>query len=416
MENNHIFKYISRGELEEMLQAFYAITKLNVQLLDENGIALLSYGDKAAYCMEFARINKEGKTCAQEHARGAEMARDFGESYVFCCHSGLNHIVYPTMVKGRLFGSVIVGPFLMEKADASMITDLNKRKPIPAESMVRLMEYVGDIPLLSPDAVTEVSTLFKYLMRSVLVESREIIAANNEKLLQQSRINESIQMYKNSGAKDNRTYPIELETELINSIKANDMEKGREILNTLLGHILLYEGHDIEKVKIRIIELCSLLSRSSIGRGSDLNMVLDMNQRLISSIAESHSIYDVCYRIQENIEIFTDSLNQSPERSSRLVKNAKEYVAKHFSENITLSSVADELHVNPSYLSMLFRQVTGITFKEYINRIRVEEAERLLSNTDYPIIEIAVACGYSDQSYFTKVFKKYTGLTPRQYR
>jgi AraC-like DNA-binding protein len=46
----------------------------------------------------------------------------------------------------------------------------------------------------------------------------------------------------------------------------------------------------------------------------------------------------------------------------------------------------------------------------------VEEAERLLSNTDYPIIEIAVACGYSDQSYFTKVFKKYTGLTPRQYR
>ena len=65
---------------------------------------------------------------------------------------------------------------------------------------------------------------------------------------------------------------------------------------------------------------------------------------------------------------------------------------------------------------MLFRQVTGMTFKEYLNRVRVEEAERLLTNTDYPIIDIAVACGYRDQSYFTTVFKKYTGLTPRQYR
>ena len=78
--------------------------------------------------------------------------------------------------------------------------------------------------------------------------------------------------------------------------------------------------------------------------------------------------------------------------------------------------VADHLHVNTSYLSTLFRQVTGMTFKEHLNRIRIEEAARLLSNTDYSVMEIAIACGYKDQSYFTKVFKKLTGLTPKQYR
>ena len=72
--------------------------------------------------------------------------------------------------------------------------------------------------------------------------------------------------------------------------------------------------------------------------------------------------------------------------------------------------------MNTSYLSTLFRQVTGTTFKEHLNRVRVEEAARLLSNTDYPVMEIAIACGYKDQSYFTKVFKKLTGLTPKQYR
>jgi YesN/AraC family two-component response regulator len=57
-----------------------------------------------------------------------------------------------------------------------------------------------------------------------------------------------------------------------------------------------------------------------------------------------------------------------------------------------------------------------MTFKEHLNRVRIEEAARLLANTDYSVMEIAIACGYKDQSYFTKVFKKLTGLTPKQYR
>lgn len=416
MEENHIFKYIARSELEEMLQAFHSITKLHVQLIDENGKELLGFGSQTAFCREFMKVNKSGRSCAQEHARAGEMARDFGESYVFSCHSGLNHIAYPTMVRGRLFGSVIAGPFLMEKPDSGMITDLCKKNPMPPENMVRLMEYVGDIQIYSPEEVTQINVLFRHLMRSVLVESRDILVSNNEKLIQQSRINESIQMYKNSGVRDDRSFPIELENELISSIKANHTEKAREILNTLLGHILLYEAHDTERVKIRIIELCAVLSRAAIARGADLNQVLDMDQRLIASIAASRSIYDICYRFQDNIDIFTDNLFQPPEKNSKIVKSAVDYVARHFSEDITLSSVAEELHVNTSYLSMLFKQVTGATFKEHLNRVRVGEAERLLANTDYPIIEIAIACGYSDQSYFTKVFKKYTGLTPRQYR
>ena len=223
-------------------------------------------------------------------------------------------------------------------------------------------------------------------------------------------------MYKNSGVRDEREYPIGLENELISCIKVNNTGRAREILNTLLGSILLYESHDLDRIKIRIIELCSVLSRASINRGADANKVLEMNRRLITSLVNSRSFYDICYTFQDNIEIFTDSLSLMPDKSGRIVKSAAEYISRHFSEDISLAVIADELHVNTSYLSTLFRQVTGITFKEYLNRVRVEEAARLLSNTDYSVMEIAVACGYRDQSYFTKVFKKMTGLTPKQYR
>ena len=416
MENNHVFKYISEQELGAMLTAFHPITRLTIALIDENGRELLQYGEKYPYCIEFARHNKAGRSCAQEHIRAGEMAKDFGEAYVFCCHSGMNHIVYPVMIKGKQFGSAVAGPFLMDDPDAVMITDLNKENNIPPEGLVRLMEYSAGIPVLDPDLVTQISVIFNYLMRSILVESRQVIASNKGKLLQQSRINESIQLYKNSGVREAKMYPVELENELISCIKVNNTVRAREILNELLGHILLYEGHDTERIKIRIIELCSLLSRASINRGADANMVLEMNQRLITSLAASENIYDICYTFQDNIEIFTDNLFMTPEKSSRIVKNAAEYISQNFSEDITLATVADHLHVNTSYLSTLFRQVTGMTFKEHLNRVRIEEAARLLSNTDYPVMEIAIACGYKDQSYFTKVFKKMTGLTPKQYR
>ena len=86
------------------------------------------------------------------------------------------------------------------------------------------------------------------------------------------------------------------------------------------------------------------------------------------------------------------------------------------SGELTLEEVANHVHLNPAYFSSLFKQSTGSSFKEYLNMVRIEESKRLLANTDYSVIDIAVASGFGDQSYFCRVFKKYTGLTPRQYR
>ncbi|WP_252979975.1 helix-turn-helix transcriptional regulator [Eisenbergiella tayi] len=92
------------------------------------------------------------------------------------------------------------------------------------------------------------------------------------------------------------------------------------------------------------------------------------------------------------------------------------YISTNFNHSITLEEVADAVHLHPAYFSSIFKQCSGSSFKEYLNMVRVEESKRLLSNTEYSIIDIAVACGFDDQSYFSKVFKKYTGMTPKQYR
>ena len=92
------------------------------------------------------------------------------------------------------------------------------------------------------------------------------------------------------------------------------------------------------------------------------------------------------------------------------------YISEHYDQPLTLKETADYVKLNPSYFSALFKQCSGSTFKEFLNYTRIEESKKYLINTNYSIIDIAIATGFEDQSYFTKVFKKYTGMTPRQYR
>ena len=94
----------------------------------------------------------------------------------------------------------------------------------------------------------------------------------------------------------------------------------------------------------------------------------------------------------------------------------KEYINENFAENITLSSLSREFNISPSYLSILFREITSQHFSEYLTNVRIQKGKELLKNTDLRIKEIAAQIGYRDAYYFSSVFKKVTGINPTQYR
>ncbi|MEH7010876.1 response regulator transcription factor [Neobacillus niacini] len=98
------------------------------------------------------------------------------------------------------------------------------------------------------------------------------------------------------------------------------------------------------------------------------------------------------------------------------MKKLLEFIKDHYAEPLTLTDVAKHFHFNPSYLSSYFSTHNGEGFIEYINRIRIEEASKFLVEGRATISEISGMVGYSDHSYFCKVFKKITGLSPSQYR
>lgn len=92
------------------------------------------------------------------------------------------------------------------------------------------------------------------------------------------------------------------------------------------------------------------------------------------------------------------------------------YIDFHFAEYLSLQAIADELHINASYLSAQFKKETGITLTSYINKTRIEHSLPLLLEKKRSIESIANECGFDDMNYFARVFKKITGVTPTEYR
>lgn len=102
--------------------------------------------------------------------------------------------------------------------------------------------------------------------------------------------------------------------------------------------------------------------------------------------------------------------------SEGVLGQVEEYIRKNYSENISLKSIGEQFYINNVYLGQIFKKKNGITFKEYLNRVRIEKATQLLADTDEKIYAIAEKVGFHNTDYFINKFVQEKGMTPRQYR
>ncbi|MDD6800777.1 MAG: response regulator [Firmicutes bacterium] len=110
------------------------------------------------------------------------------------------------------------------------------------------------------------------------------------------------------------------------------------------------------------------------------------------------------------------SASESEKQEERTITGITRYLQEHLAEDLSLTVLADEFHLNPQYISQLFKSEIGVNFLSYLTNIRMEKAKKLLLSTSLPIADVADQAGYGDYRVFTKVFKKSEGITPSQYR
>lgn len=120
--------------------------------------------------------------------------------------------------------------------------------------------------------------------------------------------------------------------------------------------------------------------------------------------------------VEQFCKSYLEQVSLVTHRISPAIKLALGYINEHYNQKITLDDVAAHVFLNRSYLSQLFKKEMGVAFADYLETVRINHAKRLISNSNKSMSEIAEYVGFSNQNYFTKVFKKVTGVSPLQYK
>lgn len=175
-------------------------------------------------------------------------------------------------------------------------------------------------------------------------------------------------------------------------------------------------GQTVEKAYGVIHKLLAALMNWVDETGlDDTNRIGDDLFLQIGTMKTLDSIQDLlevnCYRILTDLSSKRSSVIHSQ------MQQAEQFINDHYmNEELTLNDVCRHLYMSISYFSTLFKQHTGLTFVEYVTKIRMEKAKELLTLTPHKTYEIARRVGYGDPHYFSVIFKRQTGMTPKEYR
>lgn len=402
--------------LIKRMEALHGLTGITVRALDSNGESIGIRGDDCEYCRLFRQYLPQGETCDALHALAGRRALDLGEAYLFSCHAGVCHIAMPLVSAGEFEGSILMGPFVIGECDPTIVDEPAHRYNIPLSSALEMYGACSALHVLSPEHTGALCRVVRYVFDGWDADSA--LESNRRHNMQQSRIGETIQMYKGF-ANSTPAYPYEKERQLVSCVKDGDISGANAMLNELLGYALFSNGSDIEGIKAHTVALCSLLSRAAIDGGVAAGDALDMNRDYMRRLWQASTIDDICYMMQDLVERFCSSAfpghGAGGPSAYFALKRALNYIALNFAQDITLTSVAREVHLSESYFSTLFKKLCGTSFTEYLNAVRIEESKRLLAQGDLNVTEAAVRVGFASQSYFSKVFRRVTGMSPRHY-
>ncbi|MHC4537958.1 MAG: helix-turn-helix domain-containing protein [Planctomycetota bacterium] len=396
-EKVSLVKLLGKDKFEKIESVFRRHFQLGLETRNIQGkeIKQMCSGDcNPAFC----RIIQSSKTglrrCNRERRRSLETAIETGQSYISLCHAGIVLVCVPVMDKNK---------------------DIEKRLAGIRVDRKRLTGALRELPFIQGRKIDKAAQFLFDLLYEVAAFDPRVIRWRRERSEQQSQIGEFIQEKKKLGTE--WQYPLESERELMGKVKIGDRTGAKEILNSILGTILFKTIGDLGILKARMLELLSILSRSAVEGGVNIDVMLEKNLNYVNKVMRINNQEDLCAWISTALNEFIELVYSSQDaRKVSQIRPAINYIDANYNKPITLADVARASHLSVSRLAHIFKEQMGITIIDYLTSVRIERAKQLLLATDQNCTEICFEVGYNNQSYFTRTFKGFVGMTPRQFK
>ena len=303
-----IYALIPAERLQKVLENLQAFTGISIQLIDQDGTLLLSFGNVTRYCSILKKnVFTEGE-CFALHLKAGQRAQKIGQAYMFSCHANLSHIAFPLINQQELLGSVIIGPFIMEEPDSTLISGIAERYHLSPAMSLELYDELPGVPMITPDKAGHLQNLVDHLLSPLIPGERAVMMQNQQKAYQQARINETIQIYKEQKVQPSLLFFHKKEKELLAKVRTGSVQEVKGLLNELIGYVLFSEGGKMESMRTRAIELTTLLSRVALDGGANADSVYELNGKFLSLIYQEQNLDELCILLQDVAEGFMSAM------------------------------------------------------------------------------------------------------------
>jgi len=394
------------AKAREVLRHYEKAMDCSAAVLDNSGIIVETLGPPAEVCVQHFPGNE--CPCGEIHQAALAESRRTEGVYAYNCTAGFVFWTSPLYRNGRYAGALLAGGvpgknYEEIKPMAEMLglcaEEISERKE-DASEMIRRKAWQNMNSKSHPDSN---------------------LAAGKEDSPEAG-----------CASSGHRRGLLERERMLLAAFRRGDNETGGRILKELMGSTMEAMPGNLEVVRFRAIELVVLLSRASTSESpgkepasdsvaadsvASSDAMLEINNRYLSRILESNTAEELVENLQNSAERMSSKIfSFQGMRHASALRRAERYIWENYTRKLSLDEIAKASGLSAPYFSTIFKEEMGENLSSYLNRLRVERTVTLLMETGKPLNEIAKLCGFEDQSWFSKIFKSFTGISPGKFR
>ncbi|MDR1024219.1 MAG: helix-turn-helix domain-containing protein [Treponema sp.] len=420
-----------------------------VSVIDPGSKALIlnkdmTVGSLCGYCCKRS-LNSEGGSlsgdfpCENVHQNAIEESRKLGSSYIYMCPLGLVFWVSPLYSGGRYAGALMAGNVLgIDQEEA-----LNRVQSCCSDTAAadQIKSDLGRIPRRNFEEIKALAQMMLICAQQISADIGTFDVRCGINCFEPAAINAGLSGLSGENGKQKESEPPAVtsgeslspeqplaarlqeatqpgsdERLLIAALRRGDGAAARRILEDILDSLKAMRPGDLHFLRCRAIELVVLLSRSCTTEKKN-DHLLEENNLYLKKINDSVTIEELqvnLYRIVERMAGRIFSFHGL--RHASALRRAERFIWKNYTRKVSLEEIASASGLSAPYFSTIFREEMGEHLSSHLNRLRVEKACAMLLETRTTLNEISESCGFEDQSWFSKIFKSFTGYSPGKYR
>ncbi|MBR3809793.1 MAG: AraC family transcriptional regulator [Clostridia bacterium] len=315
----------------------------------------------------------------------------------------------------------VIGPYQVKSFNHEEILELAEKNIVPPAKMRDFESYYNGLPVVGDEGqlISLVDTFGEFIWNG----SSNYQFAEYE--LETSFENVTSIINKSLSEHDSLTWNSKLiearyayENEFLFAVTQGNYPKAKHLISQV--NSIQFDQRNMDPVRDmkNYCIIINTLFRKSVERGGVHPIHIDsVSSEFAKKIELRSSIEDIQKLIYEMVKVYCQLVNKySVKDYSPTVQKVIVMIESNLASDLTLSELATTLNINASYLSTVFKKETGKTVTGYVNEKRIELAQELLKTTNLQIQTIAQYCGIVDVHYFTRLFKKITGVSPKQFR